>query len=282
MAEILGRAAGRGRPRADQIARGGAARLARPSWRPLSRRRARRAARRSSSSGRRSRAPPPAEDEIERAIARGGRGDWGTRRRGQARRRNRSAAQRALSPGAWRSARKGDEADRARTHAARQRSTARRRRAERRGRLAEWLCLWHLRLRGWHIVARGWRCPAGEIDIVARRGKVLAIIEVKSRGEVAVAANALAPRQRRRIARAAEALLDVASRSRRPRCAIRRDAGRTPAAAAALARRLAHLTDSAAPPPSLPDRPQPIVSASNIRSLAMSSAKAVPSPLRET
>ncbi len=91
--------------------------------------------------------------------------------------------------------------------AARPPNTVRRRRAERRGRLAEWLCLWHLRLRGWHIVARGWRCPAGEIDIIARRGKVLAIIEVKSRGEVAVAANALAPRQRRRIARAAEALL---------------------------------------------------------------------------
>jgi putative endonuclease len=94
-----------------------------------------------------------------------------------------------------------------RSHPARRRNTLRRQSAERRGRLAEWLCLWHLRLRGWRIVARGWRCPAGEIDIVARRGKVLAIIEVKSRGEVAVAANALAPRQRRRIARATEALL---------------------------------------------------------------------------
>jgi putative endonuclease len=90
---------------------------------------------------------------------------------------------------------------------ARRPNTTRRRQAERRGRLAEWLCLWHLRLRGWHIVTRGWRCPAGEIDIVARRGKVLPVIEVKSRGEVAVAANALAPRQRRRIARATEALL---------------------------------------------------------------------------
>jgi putative endonuclease len=89
----------------------------------------------------------------------------------------------------------------------RRHNAARRRRAERRGRLAEWLCLWHLRLRGWHIVAQGWRCPAGEIDIVARRGRVLAIVEVKSRAAVAVAANALAPRQRRRIARAAEALL---------------------------------------------------------------------------
>ena len=82
-----------------------------------------------------------------------------------------------------------------------------RRRAQRRGRLAEWLCLWHLRLRGWRIVARGWRCPSGEIDILARRGKVLAVIEVKSRGELTVAASALAPRQRRRIVRAAEAFL---------------------------------------------------------------------------
>jgi putative endonuclease len=87
------------------------------------------------------------------------------------------------------------------------RTTARRRLAERRGRFAEWLCRWHLRLRGWRIVARGWRCPAGEIDLVARRGKVLAIIEVKSRSAVAAAANALTPRQRRRIARATEALI---------------------------------------------------------------------------
>ena len=82
-----------------------------------------------------------------------------------------------------------------------------RQRAQRRGRLAEWLCLWHLRLRGWHILARGWRCPAGEIDILARRGRVLAVIEVKSRAEFATAASALTPRQRRRITRAAEAFL---------------------------------------------------------------------------
>lgn len=86
-------------------------------------------------------------------------------------------------------------------------ATLRRQRARRRGRFAEWLCHWHLRLHGWRIVARDWRCPSGEIDIVARRGKVLAVIEVKSRGEIGVAAAALAPRQRRRIARAAEAFL---------------------------------------------------------------------------
>ena len=83
----------------------------------------------------------------------------------------------------------------------------RRQRAQRRGRAAEWLCLWHLRLRGWRILARDWRCPVGEIDILARRGKVLAVIEVKSRSEIATAAAALAARQRRRIARATEAFL---------------------------------------------------------------------------
>ncbi|HKM70806.1 MAG TPA: YraN family protein [Stellaceae bacterium] len=88
-----------------------------------------------------------------------------------------------------------------------QRGALARRRAQRRGRVAEWLCLWHLRLRGWRILARGWRCPAGEIDILARRGGVLAVIEVKSRGEFTTAAAALGRRQRRRIARAAEAFL---------------------------------------------------------------------------
>ena len=84
-----------------------------------------------------------------------------------------------------------------------------RHRAERRGRLAERLCRWHLRLRGWHIVAADWRCPSGEIDIVARRRGVLAIVEVKSRGNFANAAASLLPRQRRRIARAAAAFLSA-------------------------------------------------------------------------
>jgi putative endonuclease len=83
----------------------------------------------------------------------------------------------------------------------------RRRQAQRRGRVAEWLCLWHLRLRGWRVLARDWRCPSGEIDILARRGGVLAVIEVKLRSDAGSAAEALRPRQKRRIARAAEAFL---------------------------------------------------------------------------
>jgi putative endonuclease len=89
-----------------------------------------------------------------------------------------------------------------------QSAARRRQRAQRRGRFAEWLCLWHLRLHGWRILARGWRCPSGEIDILARRRRVIAVIEVKSRAEFGTAAAALAPRQRRRIARATEAFLN--------------------------------------------------------------------------
>jgi putative endonuclease len=90
-------------------------------------------------------------------------------------------------------------------NAARQR--VQRQQARRRGRFAEAMCRWHLRLRGWRIVASGWRCPSGEIDILARRGPVLAIVEVKSRGDLGSAADAVLPRQRRRIARATSAFL---------------------------------------------------------------------------
>ncbi len=84
-----------------------------------------------------------------------------------------------------------------------------RHRAQRRGRFAELLCRWHLRLRGWRIVAVDWRCPSGEIDILARRGGMLAAIEVKTRGDLATAAGAVLPRQQRRIARAASAFLSA-------------------------------------------------------------------------
>ena len=84
---------------------------------------------------------------------------------------------------------------------------SKRQRAQRSGAFAELLCRWHLRLRGWRIVACDWRCPSGEIDILARRGGVLAVIEVKSRRDLASAAHSVLPRQRRRIARAASAFL---------------------------------------------------------------------------
>lgn len=80
-----------------------------------------------------------------------------------------------------------------------------RRRAWRFGWLAESLGVLVLRLAGYRVLARRWRTGGGEIDIIARRGRVLAFIEVKARRDATTAAEAVGPRQRRRIARAAQA-----------------------------------------------------------------------------
>ncbi|WP_408631529.1 YraN family protein [Marinicauda salina] len=81
--------------------------------------------------------------------------------------------------------------------------TRRRRAAERRGRRAERLVALWLSLQGWRILDRRARTAAGEIDLVARRGRVLAFVEVKRRAAMASAAEAVSPRQRARLLRAA-------------------------------------------------------------------------------
>ncbi|WP_200342248.1 YraN family protein [Rhodovibrio sodomensis] len=84
---------------------------------------------------------------------------------------------------------------------------ARRRAAERRGRGAEAAAAWLLRLKGYRILARDLRTPVGEVDLIVRRGQVLALVEVKTRATRDQAAAAISPHQRRRIARAGEAFL---------------------------------------------------------------------------
>jgi len=61
--------------------------------------------------------------------------------------------------------------------------------------------------KGYRIVARRWRSPVGEIDLVVRRGRVLAFVEVKARVRFDDAAEAVTPRQQRRIVAAAAAWL---------------------------------------------------------------------------
>ena len=76
--------------------------------------------------------------------------------------------------------------------------------AQKRGRFAEFLAAWRLRVAGWRIVASDVKMPAGQIDLVAKRGRVLAFVEVKARQAFDDAAEALHPAQALRIARAAE------------------------------------------------------------------------------
>lgn len=84
---------------------------------------------------------------------------------------------------------------------------ARGRSSERAGRRAEALAALRLRLTGWRILARRLKTPAGEIDILARRGRMLAVVEVKHRPDRATAGEAVLPAQRRRLARAADWVL---------------------------------------------------------------------------
>lgn len=93
--------------------------------------------------------------------------------------------------------------------------------AEKRGRGAETLACWYLRLKGWRILARRARVPGGEVDIVARRGRTLAFVEVKARASEEAAAFALDSWRLRRVATAAERL---APRYMRPDDDIRVDA----------------------------------------------------------
>jgi putative endonuclease len=61
--------------------------------------------------------------------------------------------------------------------------------------------------KGYRILARRWRSSVGEIDIVARRRSLLVFVEVKARNNLDEAAESVTPRQRQRIAAAAEAWL---------------------------------------------------------------------------
>lgn len=90
-----------------------------------------------------------------------------------------------------------------------------RQRAEQQGRTAELVALVYLMLTCHRILARRWRGSAGEIDLVARRGRRIIFVEVKFRhrsdagsdagsGAGSDAGGIPTAQQRQRIARAAQ------------------------------------------------------------------------------
>ncbi len=78
--------------------------------------------------------------------------------------------------------------------------------AERQGRRGEALAAWYLRLTGWAILARRLKTPRGEIDLVARRGRTVAFVEVKWRQSAAARDLAIDPWRLRRVIAASEAV----------------------------------------------------------------------------
>jgi putative endonuclease len=81
-----------------------------------------------------------------------------------------------------------------------------RRRAEASGREGESRAAWFLRLRGWRILDRRVRTAAGEIDLIARKGKLVAFVEVKTRATAAELDHAVDEHRLARVAAAAEML----------------------------------------------------------------------------
>ena len=72
---------------------------------------------------------------------------------------------------------------------------------------AERVAAWWLQAKGYRILARRLKTPGGEIDLVARRGKTVAVVEVKQRVTLAAAAGAILTRQQHRLQQAARFLL---------------------------------------------------------------------------
>lgn len=84
------------------------------------------------------------------------------------------------------------------------------RRARRSGRVAEYVCALWLMAKGYRLLGFRLRTPQGEIDILARKGAVIVVVEVKQRATLEAALEAIGWRQREALRRAAVAL---ASRS---------------------------------------------------------------------
>lgn len=64
---------------------------------------------------------------------------------------------------------------------------------------------------GYTIVTRNWRCDAGELDVVAREGSVLAFVEVRSRSDDGHghAAEMVGARKRAHVTRVARVYLAI-------------------------------------------------------------------------
>ena len=81
--------------------------------------------------------------------------------------------------------------------------TRKRQKAFRHGQWSEHLAAIFLRLKGYRILARNFRAKSGEIDIIARKGDLVAIVEVKARRDTRQSVDAVSVTSQRRIANAA-------------------------------------------------------------------------------
>ena len=74
------------------------------------------------------------------------------------------------------------------------------------GHAAEWVAAALLMAKGYQILGFRLKSRGGEIDILARRGRVLVVVEVKRRANLQAALEAMTPVQRQRLVTAGEAI----------------------------------------------------------------------------
>lgn len=76
--------------------------------------------------------------------------------------------------------------------------------AEKLGKRAEWFAALALIIKGYRIVARRHKTKLGEIDLIARKGDLIALVEVKARPTPLEAVDAVTGEAKRRIANAGD------------------------------------------------------------------------------
>lgn len=77
--------------------------------------------------------------------------------------------------------------------------------AQKRGRLGEEAACERLSAQGYEILERNWSCPYGEIDLIARKGEVLAFVEVKTRSsdQMGTPGAAVGPAKQKKLVKSA-------------------------------------------------------------------------------
>ncbi len=86
-------------------------------------------------------------------------------------------------------------------------ATEKRQRAERRGHFAEYLAAAWLIAKGYRVLAMRYRTKRGEIDLIVRKGDLIAFVEVKARKHEGAALDAVSYGAQHRIRAASEVWL---------------------------------------------------------------------------
>lgn len=83
-------------------------------------------------------------------------------------------------------------------------NTLKRKRAQRWGHISEWIAAASLILKGYRIMKMRHKTKTGEVDIIARKGRLIIMVEVKARRTIEEAFDAVTVTSQRRIENAGD------------------------------------------------------------------------------